>query len=146
MIKDKKAMTAVFDAFIFITIIGIIAAGMFIHSNFEDNNNTIAKDVHDTFFGIRLGTDDLFKDTDTQRAEMCDLMAACMMTSEKNALRFAEETLRSIVPPYCGYELTMEYKGKILTIGDGGQNLSSKYSSEIKIIDGNVMRTTLSLY
>jgi hypothetical protein len=146
MINDKKAMTAIFDAFIFITIIGIIAAGMFILTNTEDSGNTSAKEVHDTFFGTRLTTEDLFEDTDTQCAEICDLVAAYMMTRKGDALKYANDTLRSIVPPYRSYLLVLEYKGRTLEIGDGGQRLSSKYSSEIMIIDGSIMRTTLSLY
>jgi len=146
MIRNKKAMAAVMDAFIFITIIGLIGAGMFAYNGLQDQKEPVAKGVHDAFFGIELKTNDLFDETDTQHVRMCDLLAAYMVSGEGDVLEYAEAVLRSIVPPVYGYEFVFEYDGRTLIIGDGGYRLTSKYSTDMKIIGGKVMHTTLSLY
>jgi len=145
MALDKKGMAAMIDAFMFITIIGLIAAGMFAYSHgaVED---TVAKDAYDSFFDIKLRTNDVFDGTDTQPVGICDLVAAYMMTGNGDILGYAENALRSIISPVHGYSMTFEYNGRTLTIGDGGNVLTSRYSSEMTISDGKIMRASLSIY
>ena len=144
--NDKKGMAAVIDAFMFITVIGLIAAGMFAYSSVTDDREAKAKAVHDTFFSIELKTGDLFDNTDTQKAMMCDLLAAYMVTGNGNVYEYAENVLRSVVPPVYGYTFTINYDGRVLILGDGGGRLTSQYSSDILTSGGKVMRTELSLY
>ncbi|MDR0791003.1 MAG: hypothetical protein LBE47_00510 [Methanomassiliicoccaceae archaeon] len=146
MRKDKKAMAALIDAFMFITIIGLIAAGMFAYSNAAVQKETVAKTMHDTFFSIELRTNDIFDDTDTQSVRMCDLVAAYMVTGEGGTREYIENVLGSIIPPIYGYMMIFEYKGHTMIIGGIGNKLSSQYSGEMTILDGNIMRATLSLY
>ena len=146
-LKDnKKGMAAVIDAFMFITIIGLIAAGMFAYSSVTDDKEAKAKEVHDAFFSIELKTEDLFDDTDTQKAMMCDLLAAYMVTGDGNVYEYAENVLRSVVPPVYGYTFIINYDDRVLTFGDGGGRLTSRYSSDILTSGGKVMHTELSLY
>ena len=146
MIRDRKAMASIIDAFMFITVIGLIAAGMFAYSGASGDNETVAGTVYDTFFGIELRTSDMFCGTDTQSVRMCDLVAAYMVSGESKVLEYMKNTLDSIVPPVCKYEFTFEYNGRSLTIGEKGDRLTSRFSSEMMISDGNVMRASLSLY
>lgn len=143
---DKKAMAALIDAFIFITIIGLIAAGMFAYSNIISEKETAAKTAYDTFFSIELKTNDMFRDTDTQCVKMCDLIAAYMVTDKGDMKTYIESTLASIIPPIYGYMMILEYDGRTMTIGDAGNELSSHYSSSMKIIDGKTMSASLTLY
>jgi hypothetical protein len=145
MRKDKNAMAALIYAFIFITIIGLIAAGMFAYNAFNDKE-TAAKTMHDTFFSIELRTNDVFSDTDTQCVRMCDLVAAYMVTGEGDMIGYIESVLTSIIPPIYEYIMIFEYDGRTMTIGGPGNKLSSHYSSEMRIIDGRTMRASLSLY
>ncbi|MDR0778880.1 MAG: hypothetical protein LBE48_05550 [Methanomassiliicoccaceae archaeon] len=146
MRKDKKAMASLIDAFIFITIIGLIAAGMFAYNSVNTEKQTTAKTAYDTFFSIELRTNDLFEDTDTQRVKMCDLAAAHMVTGKGDTKEYINEVLGSIIPPVYVYKMVFEYDGRTMIIGGEGNALSSHYSSEIKIIDGKTMRASLSLY
>lgn len=146
MIPDRKGMAAVIDAFIFITIIGLIAAGMFAYGNAHEEKEPIAKTVHDTFFAVELRTNDVFDDTDTQCVRMCDLMAAYLVTGEGGVKEYAESVLRSIIPPIYEFTFVFEYGGHVLTIGTEGDTISSRYSADISIVSGKTMRTTLTLY
>lgn len=143
---DRKAMAAIIDALMFITVIGLIVAGMFAYSNMTDERETIAKDVHDTFFGIELRMDDMFEDTDGQSVRMCDLVAAYMASGKGDVLLYIKDILSSIIPPTYSYLYTFEYGGRTLTVGDKGNKLTSQYSSDVMISDGKMMRTSLSLY
>ncbi|MDR2865942.1 MAG: hypothetical protein LBV13_00830 [Methanomassiliicoccaceae archaeon] len=146
MRNDKKGMAAIIDAFMFITVIGLIAAGMFAYSHLPDDKQATARTMHDTFFSIELRTEDMFPGTDTQCVRMCDLIAAHMASGEGDVRGYIDQALGRIIPPIYGYVFSFEYAGRILTTGDGGGRLTSDYSSEITIIDGNTMRTRLSLY
>jgi hypothetical protein len=145
MIKNKKGMAAIIDAFIFITIIGLIGAGMFAYSSMHEKD-ALAKTMHDTFFGIELKTNDLFDDTDSQRNRMCDLIAAYLATGSGTAKEYAEGVLNEIIPPIYGYSFTFEYEGSSMSIGNGGNRMSSQYSADIAIVGGKVMHTVLTIY
>ena len=146
MIRNRKAMAAVIDAFIFITIIGLIAAGMFAYSNIGNEKHAKAKEYHDAFFSIELRTNDMFDGTDTQCVRMCDLVAAHMASDEGTVREYAENVMNNIVPPIYGYSFIFEYDGRVMAIGGEGERLTSQYSSEIMIISGKPMRATLTLY
>jgi len=142
----KKGVASVIDAFMFITVITLIAAGMFAYSSLTSEEGAEAKALHDTFFDIELRTNDLFEETDTQSVRMCDLVAAHMASGKGDVKEYAEGVLSSIIPPIYGYEFIFEYEGRVMIIGDGGCTLRSQYSSEIVILGGKMMRTSLSLY
>jgi len=142
----RKGMAAIIDAFIFITIIGLIAAGMFAYSSAGTESETDAKKLHDTFFGIELKMNDVFDDGDTRTVRISDLLAAHMVTGEGDVREYAENVLRSIIPPIYRFLMVFEYDGHTLTIGEKGGGLSSQYSADIMITGGKVMRTSLSLY
>jgi hypothetical protein len=138
-------MAAVIDAFIFITIIGLIAAGMFIHSA-ADEKWAKAKEYHDAFFAIELRTNDIFEDTDTQSVKICDLIAAYMVSDEGIAREYAENALNRMIPPIYNYRFVFEYDGIVMIIGTEGGKLTSQYSSETMIISGKAMRSSLTIY
>ena len=142
----KKAMASTIDAFMFITIITLIAAGMFAYSSVPEDKETLAKTAYDAFFDTKLKANDMFEDTDTQNVRMCDLVAAYMVTGEGDVIAYAEDVMRASISPVHSYLLTVEYKGRTLTIGPGGDVLSSRYSSEMTVSDGNIMRASLSVY
>ncbi|MCL2786644.1 MAG: hypothetical protein FWD81_05455 [Methanomassiliicoccaceae archaeon] len=142
----RKGMASIIDAFMFITIIGLIAAGIFAASGVNVEKEETAKTAYDSFFDIRLRTNDMFDDADTQSVRMCDLIAAYMVTGEGGIPEYAKTALKSIIPPICGYSLVIEYNGMRFMIGDGGDKLTSRYSSELLISDGRTMIATLSLY
>ena len=138
-------MASTIDAFMFITVITLIAAGMFAYSGIHDDD-TMAKNAYDAFFDTKLRTDDLFGDTDTQIFKMCDLVAAYMMTGEGDVPVYAEEVMRTLISPVHSYSMTIEYRGRTLTVGPGGDVLDSRYSSEMRVSDGNTMKASLSVY
>ena len=142
----RKGMAAIIDAFIFITIIGLIAAGMFAYSSAGSESETDAKRVHDTFFAIELKMNDVFDDGDTRTVRISDLIAAHLVTGDGNVEEYAEDVLRSVIPPIYRFLMTFEYDGHTLTIGERGGTLSSHYSADIIIAGGKVMRASLSLY
>ena len=144
--RGKKGMAAIIDAFMFITVIGLIAAGMFASASLNVEKETAAKTAYDTFFDIKLRTNDMFEDADTQSVRMCDLIAAYMMTSEGNIPEYVEEALREIIPPVHGHFFVIKYNGKTMTFGAEGDVLASRYSSYMVISDGRTMTATLSLY
>ncbi|MDR0198292.1 MAG: hypothetical protein LBI08_00930 [Methanomassiliicoccaceae archaeon] len=146
MIRDKKGMAAVMDAFIFITIIGLIAAGMFAYSHADGEKGTKAKEYYDAFFSIELRMNDVFEGTDTQCVMICDLIAAYIASDEGVVREYAEHVLSNIIPPVYGHRFVFIYDGHMMTIGNEGERLTSQYSSEIPIISGKMMYATLSLY
>jgi len=146
VIRNKKAMASIIDAFMFITVIGLIAAGMYAYSNANEDNETAARTVYDAFFSIELRTNDMFDGADTQCARMCDLVAAYMVSGENSILEYMKRVMDSLISPIHGYEFSFEHNGRSLTIGEKGERFTSKYSSEMMISDGNVMRATLSIY
>jgi hypothetical protein len=146
LIRGKKGMASVIDVMMFITVIALVAAGMFAYSSLTHDETTEAKTLHDAFFSIELRTNDLFNETDTQSVRMCDLVAAHMMSGRGDVREYTEHVLASVIPPIYGYEFTFEYEGRVMTVGNGGYILTSQYSSEMVILGGKMMRTSLSLY
>jgi hypothetical protein len=142
----KKAMAAVIDAFVFITVIGLRAAGMFIHIGTDDGKGMKAKEYCNAFFSIELRMNDLFDEPDTQCVMMCDLMAAHISSDEGTVKEYAERVLDSIIPPIYSYRMVCVYDDNTLEIGDGDGNPISQYSSDIAIINGLTMYVSLSLY
>ena len=133
------------DALVFMTIIGLLVAGIFAYSA-PAEKNTDAKEVHDMFFSVELRTSDLFDDPDTQIIRMCDLVAVCILTGDEDILDRIEKILHSLAPPFSGCIFVFEYGGHTLVIGETGEKLRSQYSSSVAVSDGNIMRTTLTIY
>ncbi|MCL2142658.1 MAG: hypothetical protein FWH44_00120 [Methanomassiliicoccaceae archaeon] len=146
MIRSRKAMAAVIDAFIFITVIGIVAGGMFVYLNASHESETKAKTYYDAFFAIELRTNDVFEGSDTQCIMMCDLIAAHMASDQGTVKAYAANVLEKMIPPMYCYLFVFEYDGRVMTIGKEGGKLDSRYSSEMTIISGKSMRATLSIY
>jgi hypothetical protein len=130
----------------FITVIGLIAAGMFAYSNIYEEKDIVAKDAYDTFFDIRLKTDDMFDETDARTVKMCDLVAAYMITGEGDVLQYIESVMSTAVSPIHSYTFKFEYRGYVLTVGPGGDVITSRYASEMKISDGRTMKASLTVY
>ena len=146
MIRSKKGTAAVIDAFIFITVIGLIAAGMFAYSNVQNDKEAKAKEIYESFFAIELKTNDLFDGADTQCVRMCDLIAAHMASGQGSVDEYIEGVLNSIIPPIYNYVFAFEYDGRSMVIGNEGQKLTSKYSSDMMTLSGKPLHAVLTLY
>jgi hypothetical protein len=139
-------MAAIADAFIFITIIGLIATGMFAYSNLSDGDGAQAKEYYDMFFAVELKMNDVFEGTDTKCVRMCDLIAAHISSDEGTVREYAERILGIIIPPVCDYVFVFEFNGRTMTVGERGGKITSQYSSEITIINGMTMHASLTVY
>ena len=142
---NRKAMAATMDALVFIAIIGLVAAGIFAYS-VQYENNTDAKEIHDMFFSVELRTSDVYDDPDTQIVRMCDLVAVYILSGKEEIFDCMNHVLTSVVPPFTQYRFVFEYRGDTLMIGGAGDVITSQYSSSVAVSDGNVMKTTFTLY
>lgn len=142
--KDRKGMLATVDAMIFLTLLSVVATGMFSYISSEEAEQPLARSVSDDFFAIRLKASDVFSTDDSQIFPVADLIAANMNSGNSDTAQvFIHDTISEMVPPMYGYVFTITYNGMTLMSSRDGFSETSSYVTSIEINGGRVLTAEL---
>jgi hypothetical protein len=144
-LKNKKGMTAMIDAMIFIVIIGIAVSAIFALTGDEPAAND-ASSISDSIFSAKLRTCDLVETDDSRLVSMPDMMAFYILTGEGDAANYIESILDSLMQRPHSYSLSICYSGNTIVIGDGLGDAVSSSVKEFTVTYGGTVTANLSLY
>ena len=146
--KNRKGMIAMMDALIFIILISMAASWLFISNEDMHDEEPMAKSVSNDLFAVEVRTCDLMYLGDTKILPLRTLIAATMSDGRTEKTEgFVSSTLEELIPPYYGYELTLEYKGNLLHFQrETERQLSSEYITEYDIEGTGTLIVCLRIY
>ena len=144
-LKDKKGLTAMVDAMIFIFVIGLAASAAFAFGGEEPAAND-ASSISDSIFSARLRTCDLIDTEDSGLVSMPDLVAFYIITGEGETADYIESILDSLLQRPHSYHLEVDYKGDVISIGDGIGDPISSSVKEFTVTYGGTIKADLKLY
>jgi len=144
-LKDKKGLTAMVDAMIFIVVIGLAVSAMFAFCS-EDPVANDASSIIDSIFSAKLRTCDLVDTDDSRLISMTDMTAFYILTDEGRAMDYLESILDSLMQRPDSYCLDVTYQGKDVHIGSGKGDPVSGSVKEFTVTYGGAVRTHLKIY
>lgn len=143
--NDRRGMTAMIDAMIFIIIMGLVVSAVFAMDDDEDVEPNNASAMCKKLIQTDLRLCDVMDTEDQSGMMMPDLMAACTMSDELSS-EYITDVLDSITERPGAYRLTMDYNEKELVLGTGDGTPVSGYTTESPISFGGILTITLELF
>ena len=144
-LNDRKGMTAMVDAMIFIVIMGLAVSAIFAFGGEEPAANN-ASSISDSIFSAKLRTCDFIDTDDSGLVPMPDIAAFYILTGEGEAGDYIQSILDSLMQRPHSYSLEIGYKGSIISIGDGAGDPVSGSVKEYTVTYGGTIRTDLRIY
>jgi hypothetical protein len=144
--RNKKGLTAMVDAMIFIVIMGILVAAMFSVSDNEDYTMNEASEVSDQLFSAKVRISDILEEQDSLVITITDLLAASIVIGDDSAPEYVKAILDSLTERPGAYRLNLSYRDTALTIGTGDGIPVSGCERELTVTYGGVLLTELFLY
>ena len=144
-LKNKRGMTAMVDAMIFIVIIGLAVTAMFSFNNNEKGTND-ASSMLESIFTAKIRTNDLIEADESGIVGIPDMVAVFILTGEGTVIDYIKEILDSAMQRDGAYYMEIEYQGRTVSIGtDKGDPISGSVK-EFTVTYGGSIRTSLMLY
>jgi len=144
-IKNKKGMTAMIDAMIFIVVMGLAVAALCYIQSDNDNEND-ASDIVDRLFHSKMRIDDIMEEDDSKVMPLSDLVAASMIIGDGAAASYLRETMDCLMNRPGSYSMHIVYKGIETNIGSGEGVPVSSTSRDIIVLYGDTLHIELHLY
>lgn len=149
MVLNRKGSIAMIDAMVFIILLSAVSITMFtgIEST-EIRDEPLAKDVCDDFFSIRVSSSMLFDTEDAQIFPIAMLIASNINSGHTSEMKeFVKETMDDLIPEMYGYEISMGYDGKEITVErQGYRDLSSEYTCSQHVVGPKYLDVRIRLY
>ena len=144
-LKDRKGLTAMVDAMIFIVVMGLAVSAMFVFSGDHATAND-ASTVSDNIFSAKLRACDLVDTEDARLISVPDVIAFYFLTGEGNVIDYIESILDSLLKRPDSYRLELGYNDSTVTIGSGRGDPVSGSVKEFTVTYGGTIRVDLSFY
>ncbi|MCL2295551.1 MAG: hypothetical protein FWC29_00500 [Methanomassiliicoccaceae archaeon] len=143
--RNKKGMTAMVDAMIFIVVLGIAVSALFAYSG-EEPVSTDATSVSESIFSAKLHICDLTEIDDSGLISMPDAVAFSILTGDKKAIEYIKSILDSLTHRPKAYCLTIDYRGETVKIGETGGDPVSGSTKEYTVTYGGSITVDLKFY
>ena len=146
--RDRKGAIAMFDALVFLFLLGMVATWLFAFGGIMEPEEPMAKTVSDDIFSMEVRTCDLMYLDDTKILPIETLISADMNSGGCGKLDpFLSATLEELIPEMYGYEFILEYGGHVIRYWrSSDRTLSSEYIEEHQIDGAGVLISTLRIY
>jgi len=144
-VRNKKGLTAMVDAMIFIVILGLAASAMFAF-NGDDPEPNDASSITDSIFSSKLRACDVIDTNDSRLIGMPDIAALCILTEDDNIKDYLGSILDSLLQRPGSYSLSIDYMGESVTIGSGKGEAVSGSVKEFIVTYGGTITVDLNIY
>ena len=143
--KNKRGMTAMMDAMIFIVVMGMAVAAVFAFSGGESATND-ASTITDSLFSAKLRTCDLIDTDETVLVSIPDMIAFYVLTNEGDVMDYLADILDSLMQRPDSYLLMIDYGGRTVSVGSGKGGPISGSVKEFTVTYGGMITTDLRIY
>ena len=144
-IKDKKGITAMVDAMIFIVVLGIAIIAL-LHFQGTNDTNGEASEVIEELFSIKLHSEDAVSDGDSKVLSLTDLIAASFIMDDDGVMSYISEVMDRLTERPGSYHISISYGDHTCTIGYGSGISVSTASKDAVALYGDTLHMTLELY
>ncbi|MCL2032597.1 MAG: hypothetical protein FWG96_04960 [Methanomassiliicoccaceae archaeon] len=144
-LKNKKGMTAMVDAMIFVVVMGLAVSAIFAFSGGEPAPDD-ASAVCDGIFTAKLRTNDILETEETGLVSVTDMAAFYILTGEGTIIRYIESVLGSLLRKPDSYRLDISYQGSTVSIGNGAGDAVSSSHKEYVVTYGGSITADLRIY
>lgn len=144
-LNNKRGLTAMVDAMIFIVVMGLAVAAIFAFSG-DDHTPNDASSITDNIFSAKLKACDLVDTEESGLISIPDMVAFHIIISNGMVIDYIESILDSVMQRPDSYRLDVSYHGETISIGSGRGDPVSSSAKEFTVTYGGVIETYLSLY
>lgn len=145
--KDRKGITGVMDAMIFITIMMIVFAGMYtINTDHDDDLGLDASDISEQILSSKFSLCDITDSEDTVLVSAPDLFAASVISGDQLTIEYLTDLLDAASGLPGSYKMTLTYKDHTMTVGNGDGTPVSKCTKSTTVTYGDQLITVLELF
>ncbi|MCL1978879.1 MAG: hypothetical protein FWG60_01800 [Methanomassiliicoccaceae archaeon] len=144
-LNNRRGITAMVDAMIFIIILGIAVSAMFSLSGGDLKEND-ASSISDIVFSSKLRACDLIDTEESGLISMPDIIAFRILTGEGCATEYIEGILDSLMKRPGSFSLDIDYQGNTIKIGSGKGDAISGSVKEYTVTYGGSVRADLRFY
>jgi len=144
-LKNRKGMTAMVDAMIFIVVMGLAVSAMFIFTSNEPAPDDASR-IPDNIFTSKLRSCDVINTEESGLVNVSDMVAFYFLTGEGNIMRYIKSIMDSLMQRPDSYRLDISYKGYSISIGSGYGDVRSSYHKEYNVTYGGVVKADLMIY
>lgn len=132
---NRKGTVALIDAMVFLSLMSVVAVGIFAYIGYAEIEEPMAKSVTDDLFSVKVKASDLTDSEDSKLYPIAVLISANMASGDTEFTeRYLAETMDCLIPEMYGYVLALGYEGHLLSVERTSlRDISSDYSSEINI-------------
>ncbi|MDR0309722.1 MAG: hypothetical protein LBH88_03070 [Candidatus Methanoplasma sp.] len=144
-LKNRKGLTAMVDAMIFIVVIGLAVSAFFAFSGDESAPND-ASAISDSIFSAKVRINDTVDTQETGLVSLPDMAAFHIMTGDGSVMDYIESIMESLMQRPDSYSLSIEYSDNTVTIGRDKGDAVSGSVKEYTVTYGGSIRVDLRLY
>jgi len=144
-LKNRKGLTAMVDAMIFIVVMGLAVSAMFAFSG-GDHSESDASSVIDGIFSAKLRACDITDTDDSRLISMPDMIAFCLLTNDKGVMEYLESVLDILMQRPGSYRLDIVYLDKTASAGSGRGDPVSGSVKEFTVTYGGTVKADLKIY
>lgn len=143
--RDRRGITGMVDAMIFIVIMSLVFSAMYANSVHE-TEDCRASEIANNLLSSKVRACDIMDSEDSKMLSMADAIAATAITGNVNAIAMMTSILDASVGVPDSYLFTATYNGKTLTIGSERGLETSGFEGEMAVTYGGVLKAELRLY
>jgi len=144
-LKNRKGLTAMVDAMIFIVVMGLAVSAMFAFGGDNSSPND-ASTVSDNIFSAKLRACDIADTEDARLISVPDVIAFYFLAGDGKVIDYIQSILDSLLKRPNSYRLEISYNNSVVTIGSGTGDPISGSVKEYTVTYGGAIRTDLSFY
>jgi hypothetical protein len=144
-LKNKKGMTAMVDAMIFIVVMGMVVSVMFAFSGGEPVQDDTSA-VSDSIFTSKLKVCDVLETDESGLVSVTDMSAFYILTGEGRIAEYIEDVLDSLFQRPDSYRVEISYLGGTVTVGNGKKDAVSSSHKEYTVTYGGTIEVDLRVY
>ena len=143
---NRKGMIATLDAVIFVTGLALVSVTLMVSENSNDTSPD-ATEVCDVLTGMSMDSSDVTGDRVRINMSMWDYTAYCMVIGETDELEnYLQDVLEDLLTGRYPFELTLEYRGMILTVGEGKGDPATECIRDVETFAGDSISIHLTVY
>ena len=146
MRQDRRGITALADAMIFIVIMSMAFSALYLYEDDDVDVGNSASDITDAVFYSKMKLKDIMDTDDSKIVSITDLIAASMVTDNKSVFNYLEELMETVNGRPDSYRLTMTYGEKERCLGSGDGIPISGCTSEFTVKYGGTLIISLDVF
>jgi hypothetical protein len=144
-LKNKKGMTAMVDAMIFIVVLGLAVSAMFAFTGSEPAPDNASR-ISDNIFTSKLRSCDVINTEESGLVNVSDMVAFYFLTGEGNIMQYIKSIMDSLMQRPGSYRLEITYGKSSISIGSGTGDPISSYHKEYNVTYGGIVKADLMIY